>query len=616
MAHDPFSFDINLPRGSSAAAATTRRYIAPPFDARLLSDQEATLLVSRQQHSVRLPVSSARILGACDRFGTLDELAQHVAGRLRVPPTQTGGIARELQDLADRGLLQSEDDVHRRLLDTGSADHTAQPIETLFIRTCNRPDTLARLLESLAAQGEHSGLKHCAVLDDSRGEAGDQTAAVIADYRNRLPLQLHHVGRQQRRSLIAAIASGCDCDIDRLRWLIEGDDDDSEPGYGISLNLALLVGAGERFAIMDDDASLDAYRIDGTNSIHRFTPTPSVRLVFPEPHGELSGQFEALTTSPVSEHARYLGLDGAGFARLGDDDRVSLYARVDPQLLFDLHAPTRIRITSNGTLGDPGTSGIHWLFAEPADHLAPLCASEQRYRELVGQRRVARSPDSIQASSAFSLMTTTLTGIDNRELLLPTQARGGNEDLMFGALVTWLHPGSLHAGMPHMLLHMRPQPRCWDLSEIDRPRSTNRGRFLATQLNRLGPNLPAGDVDHRVSLLGAWLESLASSRTEELRWRLQQDLLDLRGDTIERIRNRLAELSPPEWLAADFRRSLKAHSQEEDADHQRLDQLALDLPRFARHYAAGLKSWCQAWRYCSTTDTGELLTATARQDDS
>jgi hypothetical protein len=606
MAQDPFSFDISLSGDSPATATDSMRYIAPPFDARMISDQEAFLLLSRQQQTIRLPLSAARILGACDRFGTIEELTRHVAERLRVPPEHTGNIAHEIRNLANQELLLSEEDLHRHLLESAPGNEPSEHLETLFIRTCNRPDTLSRLLDSLEALGEHSGLTRCVVLDDGTGEASEQTATVVADYRERLPLELHHVARHRRRQMVAAIAKASGADPDHLHWFIEGDSDDPAPGYGASLNLALLLGAGDTFAIMDDDASLEAYRLH-TGNTHRFSPVPSVRLEFPEPERDLGEQFESLTTNPLAEHARYLGRSGAGFARLGENDRAALYERVDPQTLFDLHGPTRVRISSNGTLGDPGTSGIHWLFAEPAENLTQLCSSKQQYLDLVGQRRVARSPDSVQVSSAISLMTTTLTGIDNRELLLPTQARGGNEDLMFGTLTAWLHPGSLHARLPHMLLHMRPEPRRWDMQEIYQPRSTNRGRFLSSQISRLVPDLPSGNIDHRISLLAAWFNSLASSSTEELRWRLQQDLLDLRGDTIEQVSARLAELSPPNWLAEDFRRSLQAHARDHDADRTNLDKLALELPRFARQYATGLDCWVRAWGYCSAVDVADLL---------
>lgn len=610
MAQDPFSFDFNLSGGTASATADRTRYIAPPFDARIFSSDEVSLLVNRQPEPVRLSLTRARALGACDRFRTLDDQARQVVGQLRASPSQTSEFARDLKQLAESGLLLSENDLLERLRKSDVSDNDPARIETLFVRTCNRPRTLARMLDSLASMADFGDLKRCIVLDDSDDATGmGETADLVARHRSRLPVELHLIDRSRRRAILDRLAADSDAAAADLRWFIEGDLDDDQPTYGASLNLALLLAAGEAFAIMDDDASLAAYRLQQTDTRHRFAATPCARLVFPEPQSGLTDGFEPLTTSPLAEHARYLGGTGGQFASQGESHLDALFERVEPQLLFELSRPTRIRITTNGTLGDPGTSGIQWLFSEPRDNLAALCTDEQRYRQLIEQRRVARSPDSVQATTALCLMTTTLTGIDNRELLLPTQARGGNEDLLFGALVTWLHPGSLHASLPHMLLHERPEPRRWQPEDIDRPRSTNRGRFIADQLSRLEAGLPAGDIDSRLDLLRGWLRGLASSSPEELHWRLQQDMLELRGETIERIRTRLAELSPPPWLAADFRRSMAAHARHQPSDRTRTEGLARNLPRFLHHYAAGLESWSRAWRYASTLPVDQLIHA-------
>ncbi len=608
MAQDPFSFDFSLSGNASPTPSDRTRYIAPPFDARMISDSEASLLVSRQTEPVRLSITAARLLGACDRFRTLDEQARQAVNQLRGSPTQTNDFFRELGQLAERRLLLSQPDLLQRLQQANSSEHRPRHIETLFVRTCNRPRTLARLLDSVATLTDPSGLKHCIVLDDSDSDDGDpRTAEIVRDYRAHLPLDLHHVSRRQRRATLEQIATDSEAEAADLHWFVEGDSDDDQPTYGASLNFALLLGAGQTFTIMDDDASLAAFRLQETDTRHRFAATTSARLVFPEPESELTAGFEPLSTTPLAEHARYLGSTGGEFATQGKDQLDALFERVDPQLLYELAAPTRIRLTTNGTLGDPGTSGIQWLFTEPKENLAALCTDEQRYRQLIEQRRTARSPDSIQATTAFSLMTTTLTGIDNRELLLPTQARGGNEDLLFGALVDWLHPGSLHAALPHMLLHERPEPRRWRAEDIDRPRSTNRGRFLADQLGRLGASLPVGGIDSRIQLLRGWLLSLADSPADELRWRLRQDMLELRGETIERMRARLAELKPPPWLATDFRRSLAAHARDNELDQTRIEAMARDMPRFANRYAAGLDSWCKAWQLASTHPVERLI---------
>ncbi|QOC21710.1 hypothetical protein IC757_11740 [Wenzhouxiangella sp. AB-CW3] len=598
MAQDPYSFDISPNPADGDTPVDRARYMAPPFDARLISDSRARLLVSRQAQPVDLSVVDARLLSACDRFRSLDEQASQAVAQLKAPPPQASHFARRLDQLAEQGLLLSEDDLLQHLKSINQPDDNPARISSLFIRTCNRPGTLERLLDSLVALADAGGLDRCIVLDDSDDEQGISAAAALVErYRSRLGIDLHHIDRHERARLLKKLARDSEVEFEYLYWFIEGSPDDQQPRYGASLNLALLLGAGEAIALMDDDASLSAFRLGQDCNQHRFSPSATVALEFPQPDQPLGTGFEAFTGNPFAEHARYLGRSAAGFARLDAGQSPDLFERLDPQCLHELNTPTRIRISTNGTLGDPGTSGLQWLFVEPVEHLKALSQNEQDYRRLVDQRRVARAPDAIQASTDFSLMTTTLTGIDNRELLLPTQARGGNEDLLFGALTRWLHPGSLHAALPFMLLHERPEPRRWTPEAIDRPRSINRGRFLADQIETLADQLPNGDTDSRIEMLAGWMRHLAAIGSNDLRWQLQRDLLGVRADSIDRIRARLAEWSPPPWLATDYQRALKAHAADHPADRDRIDQLCASIPGFARRYADGLESWCQAWRW-------------------
>lgn len=613
MSGGDFSFDMQL-TGGQADSTDQTRYMAPPFDARMISGEKALLLNSRDNELRKLPLSLVRILGLCDRFRTLDEHTRHIARKLELPDGQYTSLEQTLRQAAREKLLKSERDVFGQLVAKPASTPADTSIETLFVRTCARPDTLERLLESIERHENTTALKRCVVLDDDHaGTSARETAAVVARCRERLPIDVHHVTPGQRRTLLEYIASRSDASSEDLIWCIEGDEDDNRPSYGSSLNLALLLGAGEKIALIDDDATLEAFRLETSGEAVRFCPFHSAKLAFPEPGRELETQFTPLTDHPVKLHDRYLGHTGDELARTGEDDLGGLFAELDPQVLFELGGGSRVRVTSNGTLGDPGTSGIQWLFTESAENLQPLFASEERYRELIGQRLLARSPQCVQASTAINLMTTTLTGIDNRELLLPTQARGGNEDLLFGALVAYLHPGSLHLGLPHMLLHMRPEPRKWQESDLDRARTTNQGRYLADQIEQLARRTPGSDVQSRLQILKGWMENLASLDASSLTWRLHQDLLELRASTIEAMRNARESFQPAPWLVADLDRAMAAHSTITDQTRRSMDRLADRLPVFAGRYAGSLPGWDRAWHYCRDTGIDTLLEYVARQ---
>lgn len=604
MAQDPFSFNVSLGKPSGRSE---RRYIAPPFDARVISGQDALVLINRQDQVIRLPIDHVRALGLCDRFRPLDAQARHVAQELNVPAGQSATVHQVLKQMADQGVLVSDNELLASLKRSPSMP-PGDGIETLFVRTRARPDTLKRLLESLESPQAPDSLKRCVVLDDDPEPASaERTQALVEEFAGRIRPALYRIGRQRRTALLKAIARAADVDADALKWLVSGDDDDAWPSYGSGLNTALLLAAGSRFAIMDDDATLAAFSVDGTDDAVSFRPGHDLGLKFPQQDRPLPDQFDPLSGHALDEHTRFLGTGTAELAKAGEHDLATLFGDVDPQVLHDLSRQSQIRVTSNGTLGDPGTAGIQWLLVEPHDHLRPLLESEQAYRQLLRNRQVARGANHVQAATNFGLMTTTLTGVDNRELLLPTQARGSNEDLLFGSLISFLHPGALHVALPMMLFHMRPEPRQWSSDDFKRPRGTNQGRFLAGQIEQLASETPGSDTNARAALLTGWMRSLASEDHMTLVWRLRHDLVDLRSDTVERLSARRRELDAPKWLAADIDTAIDAHAGITREDLQHIETLAGRLPGFAARYAEGLPHWQAAWQHCSETGISPWL---------
>lgn len=604
MANDPFSFNISLGTGHDDQADTTR-YIAPPFRARLISEDEAMVVLGRTGELHRAAATDARLLGLCDRFRTLADHAAHAMRELRLQPGQQPAVRDALKRLAAHQLLRTEAQLRDELIQSGDGRDTPRTIPTLFVRTCARPDTLERLLASIAGLGDEPGIERCVVIDDDAGETRTETRALVERFQTDFPVRLHYISREVRRDLIAEIARRADVDADRLAWFIEGEPEDPEPGYGAGVNLALLLGAGDLMAMIDDDATLSSYRMPESREGVEFTPVPGARVVFPDPDRDAGEQFESGPDNPLTAHGQWLGTSTSAIAATSDTGR--LFDTIDPQMVYDLTGSGRVRITTNGTLGDPGTSGIQWLYAESAEHLRALCDDEARYRRLIERRQIARGPEAVQATTAISLMTTTLTGIDNHDLLLPTQPRGGNEDLLLGSLTSYLYPGTLHATLPHMLYHMRPEPRSWSGEDLDRARNPNRGNLLAEHIERLAESTPATDPESRIAVLEGWLRNLASMQPDELTGMVHQALLATRGDTIEHAQAVRRELDPPSWLSADFDRLLHAHADIEDRDRERLTAITRNLPGFARRYADGIDDWRKAWAYCRKAGADTLL---------
>lgn len=610
MANENFNINMNWSLGRQGGGNPTR-YIALPFQAHSIHDGQVLLMMAGRTETRRMPIQLAQLLSYCNGLRTIEEHARQAAGAMRLPGHQIAGLKQPLQQLIDAKLLTSERELFERLaVDNGPAVDEP-PVETLFIRTCARPQTLRRLLESLTRQPDEAGLKRCVIIDDSK-EASDRQATreVVETVRPAIDIDLHLVDHARRQALLQRIAEAVDCDEASMRWFMEGESDKGTLTYGAGPNLALLLSAGSRFALMDDDATLDARLPEGSRDRPVFSPKPDDRLWLPNPGAELPGSdLGRLEENPLTSHARYLGQRPGDLLAAAGSDNPETFNQLTPDLLHQLAGQPRVKLTCSGVLGDPGTEDVQWIFGMPADDLRVLCSDVDDYRARLFQRRVLRCPQRAVATPAYGLMTTTLTGVDNRELLLPTAARERNEDMLLGAMIAFLYPKALHVTLPHGLYHMRPEPQTWSDDDLDRVRRPGRARYLSAWLEDLTPQCHACDPDTRTEMLIAGLHDLARQDHDTLKAAIERQQTELRANLVKRVEQSCGELSPPEWLKADFRRVMEASATIPPDEENRLERVAASTQRFAAAYAERLPDWCRAWRYCSETGIERLLDA-------
>lgn len=606
MAQENFSVSMNW-SGNQPRSDAGERYLSVPFEAHPVEDGQALLLVAGVSAAQRIPIDLARLLSCCDRLRSLDDQARHAAEQLRIPAGHRGSVRPSLQALVERGLLIEEQRVFERLT---AQERRSAPgaIETLFVRTCARPETLRRLLESLGRRPS-AGLERCVILDDAREE--DERAATrktVESMRSSLDIRLHLVDRPRRRRLLRSLARSVDCAPEALDWFFEGGSERDTRTYGAGPNLALLLAAGACFALMDDDATLDGMVPGGTSQRLRLKPAQHEGLWLPRPGVSWPPPDAApLETSPLVAHAACLGR--AAGALIGDrthrDD--GTIDEITPNLLHQLGEQPVVKLTGSGVCGDPGTEDLSWIYAASAADLEPLCEDQSAYREAVFGRRVLRCARRAVATPAFALMTTTLTGFDNREVLLPTAARERGEDMLCGALVAFLYPDCLHVSLPHALDHRRPRPRRWRADDLDRPRRTSRARFLSAWLEELGRQCSAGEPERRIELLAAALRDLAARDRHSLSADIARNLAQLRSTIVGQVNATLAQLEPPEWMSSDFRRVIAAVSSLPEDEIEHLEAVAESTQELAAEYADRLPLWCRTWQHCRERGIERLL---------
>lgn len=575
---------------SSNDSAT--RYLSVPFRAHSIGDNEVLLRAAGTDMAQRLGLGLVQILSTCTGLGTLPALAEQARQKLGASAAQLAGIRHGLDQLVQRNLLQPETTLRESLTQQQS---TAVAIKQLFIRSCDRPQDLDHLFNSLEAHHQQGhALPQITVVDDSRDASHiEHNGQRIVLASERLGQTVRHIDRAARRQTIETIASGSGADLASLRWLIDGDDTALEPSYGSTLNFALLLSAGQGLLVMDDDAELDPHALTPSASrdviVH---PYQALTISTLETAGDELEQATQLALDAVAAHGQLLGTQ-LGTVLAGDAEATLNLEHLTPALAHDLkHAP-RIKLSSNGSIGDIGVSSLHGVLAERGSQLTSLAQARPEGRGQGLSRRYTRSTDVLQLAPAWQLMTTTLTGIDNTELLLPTIVHGRNEDLLFGEWLKFMHPNSLIATLPWMLPHRRHAQRSWDESALDQAPQPSVARLLSDLLSQQ-PKMPSTDTDIRAEYAAQWLNDLAHQAVTTLTDQCQAEQMARRAEIIEGLRRNRDLTDPPAWLAAYFERAIGAILKDTAAPPINA------LQHYAHRTAKALPAWTTAWHWCQS----------------
>lgn len=256
-------------------------------------------------------VMTVDVLTALDStraFRTLDEHAFDVARRLPQLAGRSAAVRPVLENLAARGLLVDDAGFLARL-DGRSARATVAPFRALVVRTCDRPARLAALLETLAAnEAAHRGGHRLVVIDDSRdADAVARNAEVVRSHAAAARIDARHIApagwaralERWRRAVPEAAPA-----IDGL--LARDAAGQPRAGGGKAFNLALLLSAGARFAILDDDFLLPLRRHGARTGVAASIPIvrrPALSTARSRPRSTTAWPSTAIRWPPTSPGA-------------------------------------------------------------------------------------------------------------------------------------------------------------------------------------------------------------------------------------------------------------------------------------------------------------------------
>lgn len=566
---------------------------------------DGTVLARNRSNGAQmvLPGEVFNAITHCDAFRTMEEQIAHLAG----PQARgrEGEIRQILQTVINGGLMISASEIASRLVPRQGAVRVESAVATII--TCERPEALGRLLESMRTHVDLEKLEKLVVVDDSRKseslaanrEAIEASNAALGD-RGVKPGQ--HFTAAEAAKLVESLVAELPEHERGIRFLLDRGGREAEVTTGITRNLAQLLGIGQPLMVFDDDVLCS--------------------VMDPPQHGEgvefsarqrgcrfyaSDEDWMAMRASdrrcPIQAHLDALGSTLAeSLARMGmAQPGPSAFEHATPGFARRVEPDSRILVSQCGSYGDPGSAGNEWIALLPAEARAQLASLTGDIESALEHRNcwLGQSRPVFEPSANMSQ----LTGFDNRDYLPPYFPVFRGQDRTFGAMTEFVRPQALSVDLPFALPHLPIPRRSW--------REGHRGFILPFSLTHFLNDFFAGELRgcrardplNRNQWLAMLYQDLADAPRERIFEMTAAWWTQKRIDWLKRLSTALEETPGESAPLADFlRRALDQLRGQNIPDPNRAElkgppselsgDAVLDYWRLAwRDFAAGLRAW-------------------------
>lgn len=584
------------------AAETSAEPLVAFADCELIPiDAQMVLVINRENGNQQLV--STRVVEALKTCVTFQTLTEHASRLCDTAPGFSGqqiNVRNTLQQLFESGLLLQADTIKARLLE----ERPESLAETrVFIITCDRPDQLSRLLESMLRTKDLTSYESLWVIDDSKlAENREANAAHVDQFNTTSAATMEYFGEAEQAAQLNQLLSSFPEHEEGIRFLIDPARWEGKPTYGRARTLALLKSVGRRLIVLDDDVLCQAVR-----------PAVPEEDFFVGSNGHREASFfsdrESLLAaaalheeSPLALHREYLG------RRLGNTI-TSLCSGVFPDDALQganaamsnvWTADSKILVTQCGSWGDPGTGNAHWIMNLSEHSVSRLLTANRGMAAAVEDRNVwLGAPRPTIMKIAFMSQ---MTGLDNTELLPPYFTAFRGEDLLFASVVEALHPKGavLECGfaVPHL-----PEQRTRKTLKDPIANAGSVALFAGYLTNNIDYT-DANSAEDRMLMIAADLRRLASKSDNDL-------LLDYRREvamgharmlsTISKQKSRMSDFDSANWQGyldrarSEMQGALQRRWGPEDIDgvpaNMPIEEILAGFRSMLNGFAAGLEAW-------------------------
>src|SRR5512141_404770 len=222
-----------------------------------LSAHEVIFLTKRTGEPHVMTFQVLQAMDQCREFRSIDEHIARIQSTIPALASKRDDVRRVLDNLVQRQLLVSD----RQFIERVRAQPRAlAKFRAVFIRACDSPSELQHLLVSLTDyERRFRANRHYVVLDDSTLPAHvNEQRDLLREFARTTGCKATYVGRSERAKLVEKLGKAIPQASGVLPRLLtrEANAQAALFGGGRGKNLALLLGAGARIALFDDDMRL------------------------------------------------------------------------------------------------------------------------------------------------------------------------------------------------------------------------------------------------------------------------------------------------------------------------------------------------------------------------
>jgi len=557
-----YQFNYTLPPLNAAAPKTDPNaptYASEDGMVASLSSQECIFQIRRTGEPHVMTFQVLQAMDQCREFRTLDE---HVARIQSTQPALAGkrdDVKRVLESLVQRRLLISDAGFVERLGAATAIDQA--PMRAVFIRACDRPQQLAHLLVSLADyERRFRAGRRYVLLDDSVLQASiNEQRDLLREFARTTGCKVHYIGHAERSKIVDKLAREFPKSRPAIQNLFLRDKDARTQrfGGGRGWNLALLLSAGSRLALLDDDLRLNLKRPPFAQTGLDPNPSAPMEAAFFANMEEAYGYGEDVDQDPFALHLDACGQMLGTLTREAYPLSRQALRGMNLSRLELLSAPSRVVATQLGTYGSARTETALWLYRLEGRSREDFWRERASYLRNTEAQHIWSGVAQAQPREITGFTPFTL---DNSQLLPCTNPVGRGEDSLWSALVRYTHPDAVVLELPEAIGHVQESQRI--RSDITRRAYLPRiNLFMRDYIQRSFGLYKAADPGQRLVFFANVLRDLAGASANERVAHLREYLSFARADLIDRLQHQIeAATEAPIYWQADARAIVESNA--------------------------------------------------------